>query len=57
MSEFCRSCGAGIGKFKRNGEGTCFMCDPVEKLTDEEVQLKSAIYSLADILAEDDGAS
>lgn len=27
-SEFCRYCGAGIGKFRREGEGTCPKCDP-----------------------------
>lgn len=26
--EFCLSCGAGIGKFRREGEGTCPDCDP-----------------------------
>lgn len=26
--EFCLSCGAGIGKFRREGEGTCPECDP-----------------------------
>lgn len=26
--EFCRFCGAGIGKFRREGEGTCTACDP-----------------------------
>lgn len=26
--EFCTSCGAGIGKHKREGEGTCPKCDP-----------------------------
>jgi len=27
--EFCLSCGAGIGKFRRDGEGTCPKCDPI----------------------------
>jgi len=26
MSEFCKYCGAGVGKFKREGEGTCYKC-------------------------------
>ena len=26
--EFCAYCGAGVGKFKREGEGTCNRCDP-----------------------------
>jgi hypothetical protein len=26
--EFCLYCGAGIGKFRRDGEGTCQKCDP-----------------------------
>ena len=26
--EFCTHCGAGIGKFRREGEGTCPECDP-----------------------------
>ena len=26
--EFCQYCGAGIGKFRREGEGTCPRCDP-----------------------------
>jgi len=26
-NEFCHQCGAGIGKFRRNGEGTCPECD------------------------------
>jgi hypothetical protein len=25
--EFCRHCGAGIGAFRRDGEGTCPKCD------------------------------
>lgn len=28
LPEFCLSCGAGIGKFRREGEGTCPDCDP-----------------------------
>jgi hypothetical protein len=28
MPEFCRYCGAGIGPFYREGEGTCHKCDP-----------------------------
>ena len=28
MKEFCEYCGAGIGKFRRKGEGTCEKCDP-----------------------------
>lgn len=28
MKEFCEHCGAGIGKFRRDGEGTCPRCDP-----------------------------
>lgn len=28
--EFCKYCGAGVGKFKREGEGTCHRCDPVD---------------------------
>lgn len=27
-AEFCRHCGAGIGPHRREGEGTCPMCDP-----------------------------
>ena len=27
-NEFCPKCGAGIGKFRREGEGTCPSCDP-----------------------------
>src|SRR5688572_29030254 len=26
--QFCRYCGAGIGKHRRAGEGTCPKCDP-----------------------------
>lgn len=26
MDQFCRYCGAGIGKFRRKGEGTCHKC-------------------------------
>jgi len=26
--EFCPQCGAGIGKHRRPGEGTCPQCDP-----------------------------
>ena len=26
--EFCTHCGAGIGEFKREGEGACGTCDP-----------------------------
>jgi hypothetical protein len=26
--EFCPHCGAGVGHFRRNGEGTCHICDP-----------------------------
>lgn len=26
--EFCLFCGAGVGKFRRDGEGTCIKCDP-----------------------------
>lgn len=26
--EFCRYCGAGIGVYRREGEGTCMVCDP-----------------------------
>ena len=26
--QFCLHCGAGIGKFRREGEGTCPECDP-----------------------------
>jgi hypothetical protein len=29
QSEFCRACGAGVGKFRLKGEGTCPICDPV----------------------------
>ncbi len=29
MNQFCFSCGAGIGTFRREGEGTCPVCDPV----------------------------
>lgn len=25
--DFCRQCGAGIGKFRREGEGTCPECE------------------------------
>lgn len=28
IREFCEYCGAGIGKFRRVGEGTCHICDP-----------------------------
>lgn len=51
MDQFCKFCGAGIGKFRREGEGTCPEC-----MTDDEVQLQTAINSLADRLAEDDAA-
>ncbi len=27
-NEFCRHCGAGIGAYRREGEGTCSICDP-----------------------------
>lgn len=27
-AQFCLQCGAGIGEFKRDGEGTCPACDP-----------------------------
>ena len=27
QNEFCHQCGAGIGKFRRDGEGTCPECD------------------------------
>ncbi len=27
-TQFCRACGAGIGPFRRDGEGTCPACDP-----------------------------
>ena len=30
--EFCVYCGAGMGKFKREGEGTCPKCDPPKKM-------------------------
>jgi hypothetical protein len=26
--EFCEFCGAGIGEFRREGEGTCRKCNP-----------------------------
>ncbi len=26
--EFCEYCGAGIGEHRREGEGTCRICDP-----------------------------
>lgn len=26
--EFCGYCGAGVGAFRRDGEGTCEECDP-----------------------------
>jgi hypothetical protein len=26
--EFCPQCGAGVGKHRRDGEGTCPVCDP-----------------------------
>jgi len=26
-TEFCRHCGAGLGKFRREGEGTCARCE------------------------------
>jgi len=26
--QFCPHCGAGIGKYRREGEGTCPKCDP-----------------------------
>jgi len=26
--QFCRYCGAGIGEFRREGEGTCIKCNP-----------------------------
>lgn len=26
--QFCRACGAGMGKWRRAGEGTCQQCDP-----------------------------
>src|SRR5215469_17846121 len=26
--QFCRYCGAGVGEFRRIGEGTCEKCDP-----------------------------
>lgn len=26
--EFCTACGAGVGAFRRDGEGTCPKCDP-----------------------------
>jgi hypothetical protein len=29
--EFCHYCGAGVGKFRRKGEGTCPECDPPAK--------------------------
>jgi hypothetical protein len=27
--QFCLSCGAGIGQYRRAGEGTCPKCDPI----------------------------
>lgn len=27
-TEFCTQCGAGLGQFRRDGEGTCPECDP-----------------------------
>lgn len=27
-NEFCKYCGAGVGLFRREGEGTCPECDP-----------------------------
>jgi hypothetical protein len=27
-AEFCLHCGAGVGKHRREGEGTCPVCDP-----------------------------
>jgi hypothetical protein len=27
-AEFCYHCGAGVGRFRRTGEGTCPKCDP-----------------------------
>lgn len=29
IPEFCIECGAGLGLFRREGEGTCPHCDPV----------------------------
>lgn len=26
--EFCEYCGAGVGEHRREGEGTCRICDP-----------------------------
>jgi len=26
--QFCKACGAGIGVYRRHGEGTCPKCDP-----------------------------
>jgi hypothetical protein len=26
--QFCKYCGAGKGPYRRDGEGTCFICDP-----------------------------
>jgi len=31
VEEFCLRCGAGVGKFRREGEGTCPECDPEVK--------------------------
>ena len=34
--EFCKYCGAGNVKFRREGEGTCGKCDPKGKQHDDK---------------------
>jgi hypothetical protein len=31
IEEFCRYCGAGVGEFRREGEGTCPRCDCIHQ--------------------------
>lgn len=42
--EFCLHCGAGVGKFRREGEGTCPECDPQNSQSEQTEQEEVAQY-------------